>query len=324
MDETVKVSASGLKPHQLDAIMLGSEQRIVQLKTDKSGRFDEPIMDSAIALLELLQAAIRANDAALMNSVVAVADGFCRVIKDDNDPLGQTAHWIVTLFHWNDQLLVGAVDADYVRLDVDRLETIITKAPSLWALLHQQHRRIQANEQWLNELRDTWAIPKGTTIHEFMKAMALERDALRADATLWRNGMKALDELRATVIPCGHTIGDLIGGHGAVTKCGACLASIREHRATLATRLKAAIRRQTVDVDDGNAPNGPVEQAIKDIELAVNPRAFYRNPDGARKQICSLMAALCKHMAADCKELREAADAYFGEDFTRPPPPTQP
>ena len=151
-----------------------------------------------------------------------------------------------------------------------------------------------------------------------------ERDALRADATLWRNGMKALDELRATVIPCGHTIGDLIGGHGAVTKCGACLASIREHRATLATRLKAAIRRQTVDVDDGNAPNGPVEQAIQDIEKAVSPKAFYRDPDGARRRICTVMAAMCKHMFNDVKELREAADAYFGEDFTRPPPPTQP
>lgn len=211
-----------------------------------------------------------------------------------------------------------------VQRNIDLWETFISKILKLCGLLRQQHKRIQSHEHWIKEFRLAWDIPKGTTIHEFMKAMALERDALRADATLWRNGMKALDELRATVIPCGHTVGDLIGGHGAVTKCGACLASIREHRAALATRLKAAIRRQTVDVDDGNAPNGPVEQAIKDIELAVNPRAFYRNPDGARKQICSLMAALCKHMAADCKELREAADAYFGEDFTRPPPPTQP
>ena len=39
--------------------------------------------------------------------------------------------------------------------------------------------------------RLAWDIPIGTT-REFIcaKAMALERDALRTDATLWRNGMK--------------------------------------------------------------------------------------------------------------------------------------
>ena len=151
-----------------------------------------------------------------------------------------------------------------------------------------------------------------------------ERDALRTDATLWRNGMKALDELRATVIPCGHTVGDLIGGHGAVTKCGACLASIREHRATLATRLKAAIRRQTVDVDDGNTPNGPVEQAMETVANILNSTTFVATAKTSRRMLIETFARLSAAMAADCKELREAADAYFGEDFTRQPRPTPP
>ncbi len=156
-------------------------------------------------------------------------------------------------------------------------------------------------------------------------SLVAERDALRADATLWRNGMKVIDELRAAVIPCGHTVGDLIGGHGAVTKCGACLASIREHRATLATRLKAAIRRQTVDVDDGNTPNGPVEQAMETIANILNSTTLVATAKTSRRMLIETFVRLTAAMAADCKELREAADAYFGEDFTQPPPPpTQP
>ena len=211
-----------------------------------------------------------------------------------------------------------------VQRNIDLWEAFISKIPKLCELLRQQHKRIQSHEHWIKEFRLAWDIPIGTTIHEFMKAMALERDALRADATLWRNGMKALDELRATVIPCGHTVGDLIGGHGAVTKCGACLASIREHRATLATRLKAAIRRQTVDVDDGNTPNGPVEQAMETVANILNSTMFVATAKTSRRMLIETFARLSAAMAADCKELREAADAYFGEDFTRPPPPTQP
>lgn len=163
------------------------------------------------------------------------------------------------------------------------------------------------------------------TLCAMWREAVAERDALRADATLWRNGMKVIDELRATVIPCGHTIGDLIGGHGAVTKCGACLASIREHRATLATRLKAAIRRQTVDVDGGNTPNGPVEQAMETIANILNSTTFVATAKTSRRMLIETFVRLTAAMAADCKELREAADAYFGEDFTRPPPPpTQP
>lgn len=40
--------------------------------------------------------------------------------------------------------------------------------------------------------------------------------ALQAIVAEWR---KKLEQL----MPCGHAIGDLIGGMGAVTKCGACI-----------------------------------------------------------------------------------------------------
>lgn len=226
---------------------------------------------------------------------------------------------------------VGSMMADVTEcVGIETREaTALAAMPSdvakLCAMWREQHKRIQDHEHWLDGLRAVWGIPTGTTIHEHMKSMALERDELRADATLWRNGMKVIDELRATVIPCGHTIGDLIGGHGAVTKCGACLASIREHRATLATRLKAAIRRQTVDVDGGNTPNGPVEQAMETIANILNSTTFVATAKTSRRMLIETFVRLTAAMAADCKELREAADAYFGEDFTRPPPPpTQP
>lgn len=32
-----------------------------------------------------------------------------------------------------------------------------------------------------------------------------------------------LIDMLAQPLPCGHTLGDLIGGHRSVTKCGACL-----------------------------------------------------------------------------------------------------
>jgi hypothetical protein len=46
-----------------------------------------------------------------------------------------------------------------------------------------------------------------------------------AAAAAWQKGVDVLAELQDRAIPCGHTVGDLIGGDGAVTKCGACLAA---------------------------------------------------------------------------------------------------
>lgn len=84
-----------------------------------------------------------------------------------------------------------------------------------------------------------------------------------------------------------------------------------------AQRITNAIRRFTVDAPDGK-PNGPVEEAINGLVdslslssyKAFGPRAFnIANGWGAK---------LSEAFAADTKELREAADAYFGGDFTKP------
>jgi hypothetical protein len=45
------------------------------------------------------------------------------------------------------------------------------------------------------------------------------------DAAAWRHESNVLGQMQAKVIPCGHSMVDLIGGEGLVTKCGACLAA---------------------------------------------------------------------------------------------------
>ncbi len=74
---------------------------------------------------------------------------------------------------------VEALLAMDARRNIDLWETFIFKVPQLCSLLRQQHKRIQGHEHWLDGLRAAWDIPKGTTIHEHMKSMALERDELR-------------------------------------------------------------------------------------------------------------------------------------------------
>ena len=218
---------------------------------------------------------------------------------------------------WSD-LRIGSLGNGSARSAEEQLCN--SKGVAVVILTHDGSVEAMDNVEFVSHARED--VPK---LCAMWREAVAERDALRADATLWRNGMKVIDELRAAVIPCGHTVGDLIGGHGAVTKCGACLASIREHRATLATRLKAAIRRQTVDVDDGNTPNGPVEQAMETIANILNSTTLVATAKTSRRMLIETFVRLTAAMAADCKELREAADAYFGEDFTQPPPPpTQP
>lgn len=89
-----------------------------------------------------------------------------------------------------------------------------------------------------------------------------------------------------------------------------------------AQRFTNAIRRFTVEAPN-DKPNGPVEEAIvgllnslsKSSYVAFGPRAFnIANGWGAK---------LCQALADDTKELREAADAYFGGDFTKPNETTQ-
>lgn len=74
-------------------------------------------------------------------------------------------------------------------------------------------------------------------------------------------------------------------------------------------RLVEAIRRITVDAvdaDGAEVPNGRAEAAIE--RLAQLSRTFTPEVNG-------LFADLCEAMADDTKELREAANGYFGGDF---------
>jgi hypothetical protein len=231
---------------------------------------------------------------------------------DDREFRGSLAEWIMAL----------GKERDALRAEVAELRPD-TNAWRGSGMNESMRELIENCEQHLQSGQDdegaTMALAgRAPALIDAIREQATEIEKLRPDAEAWRKGVKVLDELRARIIPCGHTIGDLIGGEGSVTKCGACLASVREHRAKLATRLMAAIRRQTVDVDNGNKPNGPFEQAIETIANAIEPRQFYRNPDGARKAVGSAMAAMCKAFAADNKELCEAASEYFGEDFNKP------
>ena len=77
----------------------------------------------------------------------------------------------------------GAWACDVVTADSQEDTAFIAHAredvPKLCAMWREQQRRIQSHEHWLDGLRAAWDIPKGTTIHEFMKAMAAERNRLR-------------------------------------------------------------------------------------------------------------------------------------------------
>lgn len=73
----------------------------------------------------------------------------------------------------------GAGTDGVTGLDLEFMRHAREDVPKLCAMWREQQRRIQSHEHWIKEFRLAWDIPKGTTIHEFMKAMAIERDALR-------------------------------------------------------------------------------------------------------------------------------------------------
>ena len=98
-------------------------------------------------------------------------------------------------------------------------------------------------------------------------------------------------------------------------QCEWCLGAHTETDAM--GRLKSAIRRFTVDVDGGNKPNGPAEKAIEDICNLFNSRAYFTEAKRTRQKLLQSFTALTAALAADTKELRESADEYFGEDFTK-------
>jgi hypothetical protein len=84
-------------------------------------------------------------------------------------------------------------------------------------------------------------------------------------------------------------------------------------------RLKAAIRAFTVDARNESGeliPNGAAEQAVAD-QLEIMAQVPPLPPAGHRWAMAVAEAGerACSAMSDDCRELREAAEAYFGEDF---------
>lgn len=80
--------------------------------------------------------------------------------------------------------------------------------------------------------------------------------------------------------------------------------------------LIAAIRRITVEMP-GDQPNGPTEQALCDLERALDPKAV--TTEWAKLQQARAAAErLSSAMADDDRRLRLAASAFFGGDFAAP------
>lgn len=103
-----------------------------------------------------------------------------------------------------------------------------------------------------------------------------------------------------------------------LTRLESLLFEARKHRQEAnreeERRLCAAIRRLTVDMPD-DQPNGPAEQALVDLQRWVpSTDTFVRDA----------LARLCDALADDTRELRLAAESYFGSDFRAPQPsPTE-
>lgn len=87
-----------------------------------------------------------------------------------------------------------------------------------------------------------------------------------------------LSAAREREIPCGHTVADLIGGEGSVTKCGACLALIQPGTKRRDAFVEA-IRALTADSPDGETiawvENGPTDalRAAAEAYFGISFRA---------------------------------------------------
>lgn len=93
-----------------------------------------------------------------------------------------------------------------------------------------------------------------------------------------------------------------------------------------ADALKKAIRAITVDLPD-DEPNGEAERQLLRLEAAVEHLTTWAptNPAMARRlsMVSDAAAKLCAALADDTKKLREAAEAYFGGDFSKPDAPAE-
>lgn len=79
-------------------------------------------------------------------------------------------------------------------------------------------------------------------------------------------------------------------------------------------RLKDAIRRYTVE-DPSGGPNGPTEAAFEALGITLEKLDARHS---SVRRVYDEFAKLGIAMVADCRELRQAADEYFGENFLTP------
>lgn len=96
-------------------------------------------------------------------------------------------------------------------------------------------------------------------------------------------------------------------------KCRECGQTYPEEDRCLRARaaeLKAVIRRQTVDAPD-DEPNGPTEERLERMFDELKKCSL----SVAAKEAVSLFV---EGVADDNAALRRAAEAYFGENFSRP------
>lgn len=83
--------------------------------------------------------------------------------------------------------------------------------------------------------------------------------------------------------------------------------------------LREAIRAFTVDLDEGQTPNGPAETALVDLLAALDPARW---PDEER--LWPLLRAanqagvnFARASTVQTRDLRIAAEAFFGGDFRK-------
>lgn len=76
----------------------------------------------------------------------------------------------------------------------------------------------------INRAHDSLHCGEVEEAHEILHAAVGETDSMTADPEVQSAAAKFMEYAEGK-LPCGHLIGDLIGGDGAITKCGACVAA---------------------------------------------------------------------------------------------------
>lgn len=144
-----------------------------------------------------------------------------------------------------------------------------------------------------------------------------DRRVLVALGDAWERGAAASTEIAAQTIEA-MTEGAALGPSALLREAAE---QIRRgtRKANAADRLTAAIRRFTVDARDAAGelvPNGPAEAAISELQNYLDD---CRDGYAAKARVAEIMARYCEHDAARLRELRKAAEAFFGGDFLSEP-----